>query len=724
MLSADTHLQNRYRIIRPLGQGGMGHVYEAVDENVALTVAIKERLAEVDSEKLKRAFEHEAKLLAGLKHRALPRVTNYFIEGHGQFLVMEYIGGENLAEVLKNRKGAIPFPEVMRWADSLLDALEYLHGQAIIHRDIKPENIKLTDEGKIYLLDFGLAKVEIDWMTSSVPWRTVAYAPLEQLNNAGTTNQSDLYSLGATLYHMLTGAPPPIASRRYEQVVEQDQADPLLPAHEVNLTVPRPLSDVVSGAMTIHKKTRVTSATHMRRALQEAARAIASEETRRQEQEQAEQLRQEREEAERQRREQERMAAAQRVAAIERQATDAADEMERRRAAGEIARQRAAAPEQQEVESAPKPPQEPLAVPAVPSPSASGQQSLEPPLTAILGFDPSINVEDLQAFIGKAYPYYFRKWEKMEQARRTGSINWAAFFAGVFWMVYRRMYFYPALLILFYLFQTAIEEGVNSAQTRSSPFNGIDFIIAIVICSRGNNIYRKHLNKKLLKIKSMGLDSTAERVLIEKKGGTSLLHALSSFVIFLALASVLILLINPPQNSSTSVPFTSTPAALDQTVEVNRLVAEYRMLVEQANQCAQQSDEISRRYVGKDMLKQRAEIERLAGEQVILLKQCASLFNEAGDKYEHASRLRVNSKFIEYALLKAQAAHKLALTIDAQREYAETLQAIRKTRPQAIKAKLSDVEARIKTMNKEITRLVEQSERLVKENPHDFDNTD
>jgi len=178
MLFADTYLQNRYRIIRPLGQGGMGHVYEALDENVALTVAIKERLAEVDSEKLKRAFEYEAKLLAGLKHRALPRVTNYFIEGHGQFLVMEYIGGKNLAEVLKNRKGAIPFTEVMWWADSLLDALEYLHGQAIIHRDIKPENIKLTDEGKIYLLDFGLAKVEIDWMTSSVPWRTVAYAPL------------------------------------------------------------------------------------------------------------------------------------------------------------------------------------------------------------------------------------------------------------------------------------------------------------------------------------------------------------------------------------------------------------------------------------------------------------------------------------------------------------------------------------------------------------------
>jgi hypothetical protein len=171
------------------------------------------------------------------------------------------------------------------------------------------------------------------------------------------------------------------------------------------------------------------------------------------------------------------------------------------------------------------------------------------------------------------------------------------------------------------------------------------------------------------------------------------------------------------------VPFISAPAPLQQTEEVNSLVAEYRTLAEQGDQCARQADEISRRYVGKDMLKQRDEIERLAGEQVILLKRCAALFNEADDKYEQASRLRVNNKFIEYALLKAQAARKLALTIDAQREYAETLQAIRKTRPQAIKAKLSDVEARIKTMNEEITRLVEQSERLVKENPHDIDNS-
>jgi serine/threonine protein kinase len=201
MLPRNHLLQNRYRIIRLLGKGGMGHVYEALDDTVDCIVAIKETFA--DTEHLRRAFEHEAKLLANLKHPALPRVTHHFREGAGQFLVMEYIEGDNLAELLKKRKRPFMFEELLPCAERLLDALAYLHerSEPIIHRDIKPANIKLTEED-VYLLDFGLAKgnsgqmstAEYGQSISSVHGFTPLYAPLEQINNSGTNAQSDLYS--------------------------------------------------------------------------------------------------------------------------------------------------------------------------------------------------------------------------------------------------------------------------------------------------------------------------------------------------------------------------------------------------------------------------------------------------------------------------------------------------------------------------------------------------
>src|SRR6202163_2709201 len=158
MLTADTVLQGRYRIIRQLGQGGMGAVYEAVDERLDTTVALKETL--FTDEKLRKQFEREARLLARMHHQALPRVSDHFNEADGQFLVMQYIAGDDLAEMLTQRQGPFPQAEVLVWADQLCDALDYLHTQdpQIIHRDIKPQNLKLTARGQIILLDFGLAK--------------------------------------------------------------------------------------------------------------------------------------------------------------------------------------------------------------------------------------------------------------------------------------------------------------------------------------------------------------------------------------------------------------------------------------------------------------------------------------------------------------------------------------------------------------------------------------
>src|SRR5258705_2465166 len=125
MLAPDTILQSRYRIVRSIGQGGMGSVYMATDQRLRNTVALKETL--FADEKLRRAFEHEAELLANLHHPALPGVSDHFVEGEGQFLVMQFIQGEDLSELLKEKGSPFPTEEVLRWADQLLDALDYLH---------------------------------------------------------------------------------------------------------------------------------------------------------------------------------------------------------------------------------------------------------------------------------------------------------------------------------------------------------------------------------------------------------------------------------------------------------------------------------------------------------------------------------------------------------------------------------------------------------------------
>src|SRR6201988_1216832 len=271
MLTPDTVLQNRYRIIRQLGQGGMGAVYEAMDKRLDTVVALKETL--FTDERLRKQFEREARLLARLHHPALPRVSDHFSEGEGQFLVMQFIPGDDLSEMMAQKRGPFPPDQVLTWADQLLDALDYLHTQdpQIVHRDIKPQNLKLTARGQIILLDFGLAKgqagdVSRATTAASIFGYTPNYAPLEQIQGLGTDSRSDLYSLGATLYHLMTGVKPPDALSRAAALVN-GQDDPLLPADEANSNVAPEVDDVLRKALAQNREKQYATADEMRKAL-------------------------------------------------------------------------------------------------------------------------------------------------------------------------------------------------------------------------------------------------------------------------------------------------------------------------------------------------------------------------------------------------------------------------------------------------------------------------
>ena len=209
-LQVGSLLNDRYRIIGVLGQGGMGAVYQATDESLGVPCAVKENL-NVSTE-TDRLFRREASLLAGLRHHCLPRVTNHFILANQQYLVMDYIEGEDLRQRL-TRDGPLPERLVVGWAVQLCDALTYLHtlNPPVVHRDIKPANIKLTPSGEIVLVDFGVAKpTSTDQKTATATTAfTPGFTPPEQYGLGRTDARADEYALGATLYTLLTGQPPP-----------------------------------------------------------------------------------------------------------------------------------------------------------------------------------------------------------------------------------------------------------------------------------------------------------------------------------------------------------------------------------------------------------------------------------------------------------------------------------------------------------------------------------
>jgi serine/threonine protein kinase len=260
MLAPGSILQTRYRIVRQLGVGGMGTVYEAIDGRFESRVAIKE--AHYAEPELRNQFAQEARLLYLLRHRALARVIDHFIEQDSQFLVMDFVDGDDLGAILEHTRTPFPLGQVLDWAYQLLDALDYLHSRdpAIIHRDIKPHNLKVLPDGQVILLDFGLAKLS-QYQTTyrrSIFGYSPTYAPIEQVQGSGTDARSDIYSAAATFYHLLTGKVPADVLSRV-MATSNSEMDPLIPADGLNPNVPTQVALVLQQAMMIGRSQRLST---------------------------------------------------------------------------------------------------------------------------------------------------------------------------------------------------------------------------------------------------------------------------------------------------------------------------------------------------------------------------------------------------------------------------------------------------------------------------------
>jgi serine/threonine-protein kinase len=217
LLTPNTFLQARYVITRKLGQGGMGAVYQAQDARLQGKLwAIKEMSDAQLTDPAERAnaiasFRREAQLLATLDHTNLPKVADFFEEGGKQYLVMDFVEGQTLEQIVAATPGFLPEPTVLAWIEQLCDVLEYLHARQppIVFRDLKPANIMLMREGKIKLIDFGIARFFKAGKTKdTAQYGTMGYAAPEQFGTGQTDARSDIYSLGVVLHYLLTKFDP------------------------------------------------------------------------------------------------------------------------------------------------------------------------------------------------------------------------------------------------------------------------------------------------------------------------------------------------------------------------------------------------------------------------------------------------------------------------------------------------------------------------------------
>ena len=273
-----TILRQRYKITNIVGQGGMGSIYRAEDLRLpGRLCAVKEVQPDPGAspelrQQAQQQFLQEASILARLDHPYLPKVSDFFHEDGRDYLVMDYVPGKDLRQISREcwgRDEPLSTRQILEWTEQILDALIYLHEHdpPVVHRDIKPANIKLTPTDRIKLVDFGLVKLmdHDDARTITVVQGrgTALYTPLEQYggDSGHTDARSDIYALGATLYHLLTGEAPPSAKARFLNPGQ------LRPPHLLNAAVNKKVSEAVMWALEMHPNDRPESLRRFKQAL-------------------------------------------------------------------------------------------------------------------------------------------------------------------------------------------------------------------------------------------------------------------------------------------------------------------------------------------------------------------------------------------------------------------------------------------------------------------------
>ncbi len=263
----DTILRQRYKLTNLVGQGGMGSIYRAEDLRLpGRLCAIKEvqpdpNLSADMQAQSQSQFLREASVLAQLDHPNLPKVSDFFSDNGRDYLVMDFVPGKDLKQLLEENNGPLTEKTVLAWAEQIIDALAYLHRQdpPVLHRDIKPSNIKLTPDGRIKLVDFGLVKLlapdDARTITVVQGRGTALYTPLEQYGGDGghTDVRTDIYALAATLYHLLTNVPPPDAKTRFLNPAA------LRSPQQTNRDLTPTLSEAILWAMEMHPDERPNS---------------------------------------------------------------------------------------------------------------------------------------------------------------------------------------------------------------------------------------------------------------------------------------------------------------------------------------------------------------------------------------------------------------------------------------------------------------------------------
>jgi serine/threonine-protein kinase len=277
MLKTQQVLKDRYRIREFISQGGMGNIYLADDLRLeGRLCAVKEvrldrSLPEQTLTQTREQFLREATVLARLDHPNLPKVSDFFSEEESDFLVMDFVPGDDLRTLMveaRQRGEFLPERNVLSWAGQLADALSFLHSQEppILHRDIKPSNLKITPNDLLKLVDFGLVKIMAtdDATITIVQGRgTALYTPLEQYGgDTGRTDvRSDVYAFAATLYHLITNSPPVPARERFLEPEE------LIPPRQTNPNISPRTERAILWGMNLHPEDRPESIEQFRAAL-------------------------------------------------------------------------------------------------------------------------------------------------------------------------------------------------------------------------------------------------------------------------------------------------------------------------------------------------------------------------------------------------------------------------------------------------------------------------